>query len=207
MPGFCNIVLAVASKLQGQQGWPAARGRRKRMEERLLAEKAGYDREAFGELFRANAGLVFKVIMGRVRNESEAWDITQDAFVKAIENIDSFEGRARFSSWVIRIALNETYDRVRKKGREINGWDEIPENIEERNPLSELLDKENLGRLVGAFNRLSEEERLLLELKIGENLSSEQIAAIIGKQDGATRVAIHRARKKLAEFMEESNEE
>jgi len=176
------------------------------MEEKLLAEKAGYDREAFGELFRANAGMVFRVIMRRVRNEAEAWDIVQEAFVKAIENIEGFEGRSRFSSWVVRIALNETYDRARRSGREINGWDEVPEDVEHRNPLSELLDKENIGRLANAFGRLNEEEKLLLELKIGEDLSSEQIAAIVGKQDGATRVAIHRARKKLAEFMEESDE-
>jgi|GEM_PF-4224190 len=176
------------------------------MSEKQLAEKAGYDREAFGRLFRENAGMVFKVIMRRVRNEAEAWDIVQDAFVKAIENIGGFEGRARFSSWVIRIALNETYDRARKSGHEINGWEEVPEDVEERNPLSELLDKEKLSRFARAFRRLNEEERLLLELKMGEDLSSEQIATIVGKHDGATRVAIHRARKRLAEFMEESDE-
>lgn len=151
--------------------------------------------------------MVFRVVMRRLRNEDLAWDVVQDAFIKAMESIDKFQGRSAFSSWLIRIALNTATDKLRRSGREITGLDFALERAGTDSPLSELLSKEKLSDFAKHFEKLDAQEQLILELKAEEGMSSRQIAEVVGKSEGAVRVSIHRAREKLLKALENEDGE
>src|SRR6185437_9333168 len=78
------------------------------------AARAG-DVEAFGELVKRYDRQVFRVVRSLTESPQEAEDVVQEAFVKAFCNIKSFEGRAAFSTWLIRIAVNEALGRIRHR--------------------------------------------------------------------------------------------
>ena len=78
------------------------------------AARAG-DVEAFGELVKRYDRQVFRVVRSLTESPQEAEDVVQEAFVKAFCNIKTFEGRAAFSTWLIRIAVNEALGRIRRR--------------------------------------------------------------------------------------------
>src|ERR1700743_3979162 len=81
-----------------------------------LVERAkGGDTAAFEQLVRQYERQIFRVAQHITQNREDAEDITQDAFLKAYEKLDQFQGNSKFSTWLVRIAVNENLMRVRKR--------------------------------------------------------------------------------------------
>lgn len=152
--------------------------------------KAGRDPEAFGQLYDEYVDQLFRYIYYKVGNFTEAQDLTGQTFLKAFENIDSYELRdVAFSSWLYRIAHNLVVDYFRRESRrEHVPIEEQPPAASNRgNPVESVMADLDSERLYAAIGKLTHNQREVLVLKFIDNLSNNQVAEIMGISVGAVK--------------------
>lgn len=168
--------------------------------------KAG-DTDAFEELVRRHGRRVYRSLIGILGNAPEAEDALQDCFLKAFQNLSSFEGRARFSTWLVRIAINTGVQRLRArkdfdsideeaddfKPRRIQAWGENPEESYSREELKRIVEQEVM--------KLPAKYRVALMLRDLEELSTEQAANVLGLTIPGLKARVLRGRLMLRESM------
>ena len=182
----------------------------------LLIErcKSG-DYTAFDELITVYRGKIYAMIFNMIRNEADAWDLSQDVFIKAWKSLSKFEGRSAFYTWIYRIAHNATYDWMRKKKVEGAGEfnDEMLNEAEPGSPTSpkvydapdqNVQRAELQNKIKTAINSLSEDHREVILLKEVEGLSYQEIAESIGSSIGTVMSRLYYARKKLQETLKDN---
>ena len=150
----------------------------------------GRDPEAFGRLYDEYVDQIFRYIFYKVGNFAEAQDLTGQTFLRAFENIDSYEMRdVAFSSWLYRIAHNLVVDSFRRESRRENvPIDEQPPPPSLRgNPVEAVMADQDSERLYRAMQKLTHNQREVLVLKFIDNLSNSQIAEIMGISVGAVK--------------------
>jgi RNA polymerase sigma-70 factor, ECF subfamily len=171
--------------------------------------KAGDDR-AFSELVNHYEGRIFRLAKRILLNEEDAEDVLQDAFLKAYENLDTFQGNSKFYTWIVRIAVNEALMKLRKRKtdrtvsldeqldtgedmvvREIAVWDGTPEDRYSQDELRGLLDS--------AVAALDPIYRTVFQLRDVEELSTEETAGALGLTVPAVKSRLLRARLQLRE--------
>ncbi len=171
----------------------------------LLAQRATTDEEAFEELYEHFFPRVYNFIYARLKNSSDADDVTSITFTKMNENLENYNrSKAAFSTWLFRIALNSIidYTRRRDKSNETE-WDEFfdPAAPEYQEPEAQTLTKEGNRELLAALDKLSERERRIVELKFFSELDSRSIAEILSMTEGNVRTTLHRTLAKLKKFL------
>jgi RNA polymerase sigma-70 factor (ECF subfamily) len=157
------------------------------------------DQEAFRGLVLRHSRNVFRVAYRLTGNEQDAEDVVQETFLKAYRQLGRFESRARFSSWLHRIAANCAYDTLRRRVRQReDAQDEAPV-VPSEAPSAERLvfSAEIQGRLKGAMARLSPSERSAFLLRHHEGLSIEEIGDALGVESSAAKQSIFRAVRKM----------
>ena len=159
---------------------------------RTLVKKAkeGCDSDAFGRLYDEYVDPIFRYIYYKVGNFAEAQDLTGQTFLKAFENIDSYELRdVAFSSWLYRIAHNLVVDYFRRESKRENvPIDEQPPAASTRgNPVETVMADMESERLYGAIRKLTHNQREVVVLKFIDNLSNGQVAEIMGISVGAVK--------------------
>ncbi|MGH9872989.1 MAG: peroxidase-related enzyme [Pyrinomonadaceae bacterium] len=168
--------------------------------------KAG-DTDAFEELVRRHGRRVYRSLIGLLGNAEEAEDALQDAFLKAFLHLPEFEGRSRFSTWLVRIALNTGLQRLRGRKdfetldeeseefrpRRIQAWQENPEDSYSREELRRLVEQEVM--------KLPAKYRVALMLRDLEELSTEEAANILGLTIPGLKARVLRGRLMLRESM------
>lgn len=158
---------------------------------RSLVRKAkSRDPEAFGMLYDEYVDQIFRYVYYKVGNLDESQDLTGQTFLKAFENIDSYEMRdVAFSSWLYRIAHNLVVDFFRRESKRENvPIDEQPPTPSPSgNPVESVLADLESERLYQAMNRLTHNQREVLVLKFIDNLSNAQVAEIMGISVGAVK--------------------
>ena len=171
------------------------------------------DRQAFTTLVERYRGRVHGMIVNMIRNEADAWDLTQEVFLKAWLALGKFEGRSSFFTWLYRIAHNVTYDWLRKKRREVSsGFDEdwqssilAPEAddlMDSGDSPAAGLDREDLRlALAAAMEKLSPEHRQTMLLKEVQGLKYHEIAETKDCSIGTVMSRLFYARKKLQELL------
>jgi RNA polymerase sigma-70 factor (ECF subfamily) len=183
----------------------------------LLIERCqSGDYTAFDELITVYRGKIYAMIFNMIRNDADAWDLSQDVFIKAWKALSKFEGRSAFYTWLYRIAHNVTYDWMRKK--KIEGAGEFnDEMLNEAEPGAltspKVLDSpdQNLQRdelrnkITIAINSLSKDHREVILLKEVEGLSYQEIAESIGSSIGTVMSRLYYARKKLQETLKDND--
>lgn len=198
-----------------------------------LVERArGGDRAALGELLTGHEGMLFAVCLRTLGDREAARDITQDALVKSIQSLDSFDGRSRFSTWLTRIAINACLSHLRKQrlrkhasldapaGRGSGGGaggdggagssgQSIIQTLRGREPEpgSRIESDETLECLDRAMARIDPEQRVLLSLRDVRGLDYARIADALGVPVGTVKSRLFRARAALREAMEEARSE
>ncbi|MEE3175785.1 MAG: sigma-70 family RNA polymerase sigma factor [Verrucomicrobiota bacterium] len=188
----------------------------KERDEQLIERCQSGDYTAFDELITVYRGKIYAMIFNMVRNDADAWDLSQDVFIKVWKALSKFEGRSAFYTWLYRIAHNVTYDWLRKK--KIRGAGEFnDEMLNEAEPgvltapktfdtpdqnvqRAELRDK-----MAIAINSLSEDHREVILLKEVEGLSYQEIAESMGSSIGTVMSRLYYARKKLQETLKDNN--
>lgn len=163
---------------------PAALGQAEEANERLLVEAAQSDPARFAELYELNFERVYAYVVKRVRERDVAEDLTAEVFQKALANLDRFRWRGvPFAAWLFRIAANVIADRYKSTARETPVSDQTMIESSAAN-LEEIERRAQLFRLVGA---LPEDQRLVIALRFAEEKSIKEIAAQLGRSEGAVK--------------------
>lgn len=180
--------------------------------ERLIKNAQQGDEHAFGLLVKHYYQRVFNVVLGIVRDQEDAKEITQQTWVKVWKKLDTFRGDAAFSTWLFRIATFTAIDFIRKKKRlaEVEYLEEIDasdasgfvvQSSKNKNLESELHSQELKAVFREALHTLSENHRTALTLREIEGLSYEEIAKIMECKIGTVMSRIYNARKLIQKKM------
>jgi RNA polymerase sigma-70 factor (ECF subfamily) len=192
-----------------KEGQRASTGRDP-VDDRELVESARQgDREAFRTLFQRYHRRAYALAFGVLRNQDDALDVVQDAFIKAHKYLDKFEGNSSFYTWLYRIVMNLAIDHLRKHRRahpveldeqhldESAGGDELLPKILGANPGRALMDKEIRARIDQALGELSENHRAVLVMRELEGMSYEEMAQAMGCSKGTIMSRLFHARKNM----------
>jgi RNA polymerase sigma-70 factor (ECF subfamily) len=169
----------------------------------LVAAAKDGDREAFDQLVKATYQDAYTLAYRLTGNEEDARDVVQDAYLRAYRSIRRFRGDAAFSTWMYRITANcaSTHLAKRTKARH----EELPDDaqvVDERpeiDPAQRTDGEFERRRIAEALQALPPDMRAVVVLRDVYDLPHEAIAAELGITEGAAKVRLHRARRKLRE--------
>jgi RNA polymerase sigma-70 factor (ECF subfamily) len=177
-------------------------------EAEIIANILAGDRELYHALIRPYEHSIYRIALSLMRDEADAEDVTQEAFLKAFRKLADFRGEAKFGTWVTRIAINEARHRLTRRNlwkmdsidepqdEEVNAspallrdWREIPSEALERKEIREMLKQ--------AIGNLSDIYRGVVVLRDVEGLSIEETAEALAISTASVKVRLHRARLQL----------
>lgn len=175
-----------------------------------VSRARGGDSEAFRLLVERHSRPVFKVAYRMTGNEHDADDVVQETFLRAYRQIDRFQERANFGTWLHRIAINCALDLLRARGRHDKHYihesedGEMSRSFEASDPQPDrlLLSAEVQQHVAKALERLSGNERTAFMLRHFEGMPVEEIGKTLGIQVNAAKHTIFRAVRKLRESLE-----
>lgn len=170
-------------------------------DERLVTRFRGGERGAFDELVRRHQRTVFYIARRYVRDDAEAKDLTQRAFVRAFQGLAGLRGGAAFRTWLYRIvanlALNHLRDHARVRPTEDAGADVAVEPV----GAARMAAAEDGARLRDAVEQLPPKQRLVLELRVYDELPFRDVAEAAGCSENAAKVNFHHAVRRLRELL------
>jgi RNA polymerase sigma-70 factor, ECF subfamily len=156
--------------------------------DRLVAEAQGGNPEAFGRIFDAYVGPIHRFIASRVNRPSDAEDLTQLVFVKALEALPRYEARGiPFGGWLFRLARNAIIDQVRTRRDHLSLVAAVTRATEDAGPEALAFLREELDRVAHAMTELTDDQREVIELRFFAGLSVSETAEVMGRQDGTIR--------------------
>src|SRR5262249_18400443 len=158
----------------------------------------GGETALFELLMRRYNQRLYRLTRAIVKDDAEAEDVTQDAYVRAFEHLDQFAGRARFSSWLTRIAVHEAFARLRRRGRHIDIEETMPTlPSAAAGPEQRAADRELGEVLKAAVDALPEVYGVVFMLREVEGLSTAETAACLEIPEQTVKTRLHRARALL----------
>ncbi len=176
----------------------------------LVQAAKGGDLSAFEQLVKRYDRNIFRIAQHITQNREDAEDVMQDAFLKAYENLEQFQGNSKFYTWLVRIAVNESLMKLRRRRtdktvsldqqieteedtmpREVADWSPNPEQLYKQGELKEILTK--------TINGLPASFRTVFVLRDVEGLSTEETAEALGLSVPAVKSRLLRARLQLRE--------
>lgn len=172
----------------------------------LVARAKEGDRDAFREIYERHRHKVYKVAYGMTRNQDDALDVVQDAFVKAHRSIARFEGRSSISTWLCQIATHQAIDLSRR--RKVRKADSLEEGLVAKKkpgdaPREKAQASELSAALSGALGELSEKHRTVFVLYTVKGMSYKEIAAALEISIGTVMSRLFYARKNLQQMLAE----
>jgi RNA polymerase sigma-70 factor (ECF subfamily) len=176
----------------------------------LVAQVRSGDIAAYDTLVRKYERQIFRIAQHITQNREDAEDVMQDAFLKAYEKLDQFQGNSKFYTWLVRIAVNESLMRLRKRRtgrmvsidedleteegtvpRDLADWATDPEQNYTQTELGKILEKTIKGLPPGF--------KVVFELRDVQGLSTEDTAEALGLSVPAVKSRLLRARLQLRE--------
>lgn len=180
-------------------------------DEELAHRVSGGETALFEVLMRRYNARVYRAVRALVRDEDEAEDVMQQAYVLAFTHLDQFQGSARFSTWLIRIAVNEALQYLRKRSRLVaidGGADEELEagmKLLERNtsdPERQTSERELARLMESTIDALPAPYRMVFMLREVDGLSTAETAEVLSVSLDVVKTRLHRARALLREALE-----
>jgi len=165
------------------------------------------DKAAFEQLVIRHQELVFSLAYKLTGNREMANDVAQEAFIRAWKAIEKFRGDSTFSTWIYRITVNTAWT-LRKKAKKHNtlNIDDTYEPIvidEKKDPELVAINSDLSSVLINALDKITIEQRIIVELKNIEGRSHKEIADYLDISVTAAKVRLHRAHQKLRQILEE----
>lgn len=169
-----------------------------------------FDKE-FDSLYEEYSKMIYRYIFLMCKNKELAEDIMQNTFLKAIQSIDSFEGKCKFSTWLCQTAKNEYFNYCRKYQRQqsyeeyVEARGEIPVTSEPYFPdqyLEKLIRNEDVGIICNAMQELPEPYKEVFMLRIYGELGFNEIGELFGKNATWARVTYFRAKEKIKKCLQ-----
>ena len=180
-------------------------------ESRIVQKVLRGDVNAFEKLVLEYEKNVYNIALRMTGNSEDASDMTQEAFIKAYNSLQSFRGDSKFSVWIYRIATNVCLDFLRSKSRrptvslsvEDNDGEDVQLDVADESQSPELLLDRQMTRdsVRRGLETLSPEYRQILLLREIQGLSYDEISQALGLEVGTVKSRIFRARKKLCAFL------
>jgi RNA polymerase sigma-70 factor (ECF subfamily) len=162
--------------------------------ERLVAEARSGDEWAFGMIFDHYHEAVYRFIASRVQRPSDAEDLTQLVFVKALEALPRYESRGvPFGGWLFRLARNAVIDFVRTRHDHADLETVVERAHGDAGPDEIVVIRQELDAVGAALATLTDEQREALALRFFGGLSAREAAVAMGKQEGTVRGLTFRA--------------
>ena len=165
-------------------------------EENLVQRAKQQDQQAFAQLYEEHFDKIYRYVALKIGDKTEAEDMTQQVFLKALQSISSFKWKGiPFSAWLFRIAHNQMVDYLRKKKkRPVTLLDEsLVSSGRDSNPQLMAERSVDIEQLLSATQRLTEAQREVISLRFTGELSTAQVAKIMGKSQGAVKALQHSA--------------
>jgi RNA polymerase sigma-70 factor (ECF subfamily) len=162
------------------------------------------ERRAFDELVRRHQVALWRMARRYVKNDADAADVVQQAFVRAFRGLVKFRGAATVRTWLYRIAINLALNHVRDRKREEPS---SPEDLAAASGValatgaSRIIDGEDQARLRAAIEALPPKQRMVLELRIFDELPFKEVADLAACSENAAKVNFHYAVKRLRELL------
>jgi len=182
-------------------------------DEALVRAAQRGDMAAFEELVARHRDKIYARALALMRNEEEAIDLSQEAWVKAWQRLQQFQHESSFSTWLTRIVINLCLDRLRRQKREraesIEALEEESGGVERLmpvvtvNPTAGLERAELRARIERALNQLSVPHRTVIVLHEFEGMEYKRIAQVMGCSIGTVMSRLFYARRRLAALLAE----
>jgi RNA polymerase sigma-70 factor (ECF subfamily) len=177
----------------------------------LVAKAQAGELKAFDVLIRRHSQLIYRALAAILGNPDDAEDSMQDAFLKAFKYIGGFQGRSKFSTWLVSIARNTALERLRGRKneesldegtfdddrnfrpRQVQAWQDNPEQTYSRSEMRQLVERGIMG--------LPAKYRVVVMLRDVEQLSTEEVARQLGLSVPAVKIQLLRGRLMLREWL------
>lgn len=173
-------------------------------DEEVVRRVRGGETFLFEIIMRRYNQRLFRVLKGILKNDGEAEDVLQDAYVRAYEHLDQFAGLAKFSTWLTKIAVHESLSRMRRSKRLISmdvfaNGDEIMDSLnrESGNPEKDLFRSRMVELLENAIAALPAKYRVVFMMRDAEGFNTEETAECLGISKESVKIRLHRARSIL----------
>lgn len=162
-------------------------------------------REAFNEVMREYSEPLYWQIRRMVENHDDASDVLQNTFFKAWQNIENFRGEAKLSTWLYKIALNESITFLTRERKRLNlSLDDEETHLVNMIEADEWIDGDELAlKLRKAVATLPEKQRIVFNMKYYDDMKYEQMSEILGTSVGALKASYHLAVKKIEKIFDE----
>ncbi|MDX1616491.1 MAG: sigma-70 family RNA polymerase sigma factor [Candidatus Promineifilaceae bacterium] len=176
-------------------------------ERKLLRDAKAGNQEAFGNIYDLYLERVYRFVLVRVSNQQTAEDLTSEIFLKAWDNLDGYEQRQfSFGAWLFRIARNTVIDHYRTRK------EHLPLVEPERLPADQVLHADEraetrlaAAEVLEAMQELTAAQREVLHMKLVDNMSTNEVARLLGKKPGAIRALQMRGLRALSKVLGISN--
>jgi RNA polymerase sigma-70 factor (ECF subfamily) len=156
--------------------------------DRLVEEAKRGNPEAFGQIFDEFHGPIYRFIASRVRRPSDAEDLTQLVFVKALEALPRYQARGvPFGGWLFRLARNTTIDHVRTHRDHEELGEDSEQRTDDASPETLAILRTDLDAMSYALRQLTPDQREVIALRFFAGLSSRETADLMGRQEGTVR--------------------
>jgi RNA polymerase sigma-70 factor (ECF subfamily) len=156
--------------------------------DRLVLQAQQGDLQAYGSIFDTYHRSVYRFVVSRVGSPSDAEDLTQIVFVKALEALPRYEARGiPFGGWLFRLARNTVIDftRTRREHAELDAATDRA--TEDAGPEAQAILRENLDAVAEALKELTDDQREVIALRFFAGLSAREAAEAMGRQEGTIR--------------------
>ncbi|MBQ8974185.1 MAG: sigma-70 family RNA polymerase sigma factor [Oscillospiraceae bacterium] len=185
-----------------------------REEAGIIKKVLSGDADAYEQLVRANERNVYNLALKMTGNEQDAFDMSQEAFLKAYINLSRFKGDSRFSVWLYRLTYNVCVDFIRKRKRENtvplerddgDGQTEAVQVADTRDQPEASIEKlETRREIIRQVQLLPDIYREVIIMRCVEDMSYAQMADALGISEGTVKSRLSRARKILVEGLSDS---
>jgi RNA polymerase sigma-70 factor (ECF subfamily) len=215
--GVAGAILAVTGAVPVNR-WPGVasnlreqRAKEAEQDRALLTRAQKGDSKAFRELIERHQRRAFAIALSLVRDENDARELVQDAFLRVHRNLASFQGSSSFFTWLYRIITNLAIDLMRKPSRRVADLDDTTRDLEETldgdmpllsridgaDPAEQVKRKEIAGRLQTALDDLPAYHRAVIVMREVDGLSYDEMATALGVSKGTIMSRLFHARQKL----------
>lgn len=176
--------------------------------EGLVLRAQNGESEAFSLIYREYVEQVFRYACIRVGRDEQAEDITQEVFIKALQNIKSYRYKGKsFASWLFRIAHNQIIDYYRQS----NKYQQVPimetlSSTDEEDPVISLERRAEVSTIKQAIEELPPRQKEIISLRFGAELSISETAQATGISEGSVKKLQHEAITRLKKLMEKDGQ-
>jgi RNA polymerase sigma-70 factor (ECF subfamily) len=179
----------------------------------LVRRALARDEAAFATIMERHNRKLYRIARSILRNDSEAEDVVQEAYVKAFTHLDGFRGDSSLATWLARITMNEALGRLRRQRASVNLETfearqseaqiiTFPHTAASGDPERTMAQREILRLVERATDNLPEIFRIVFMTRVIEGMSTEETANLLGLQPETVKTRLHRARKLVREELD-----